>query len=219
MPTPERRLTILGGGGFRVPLVYGALLGADAPVTEVVLYDVDHGRLAAISRVLRAQAAGVRHAPRVSATTDLTGALTGASFVFSAIRVHGLAGRVIDERVAIGEGVLGQAAHPDRAEHETRTGERAGQIGGGRHPRRVPDPGRLRLQDPADRGEPAVVDVVQDHLGDRRIGAEQCAVHQRHPEPATAEDGQPSLRCRHGRPTSGRWWRWPGGPNAAPPVG
>ena len=41
------RLTILGGGGFRVPLVYGALLGdhAEGRVTEVTLHDLDAGRL------------------------------------------------------------------------------------------------------------------------------------------------------------------------------
>jgi 6-phospho-beta-glucosidase len=102
------RLTILGGGGFRVPLVYGALTGAASPITEVVLHDVDPARLAAIARVLAAQARDVPHAPRVTVTTDRTAALTGADFVFSAIRVHGLEGRVIDEQVALAEGVLGQ---------------------------------------------------------------------------------------------------------------
>jgi len=105
---PSKRLVILGGGGFRVPLVYGALLGTDSPIGEVVLYDVDPGRLRTIGRVLRAQAALVGHAPGISATTDLTEALTGADFVFSAIRVHGLEGRVIDGPVALGEGALGQ---------------------------------------------------------------------------------------------------------------
>ncbi|GIM95910.1 6-phospho-beta-glucosidase [Paractinoplanes toevensis] len=109
MPTTDRlQLTILGGGGFRVPLVYGALLGEDSPIGRVVLHDVDHGRLAAIRRVLAAQAGSVPNPPVVEATTDLTEALTGADFVFSAIRVEGLAGRVVDERVALGEGVLGQ---------------------------------------------------------------------------------------------------------------
>ncbi|WP_030443249.1 6-phospho-beta-glucosidase [Actinoplanes subtropicus] len=102
-----RRLTILGGGGFRVPLVHGQLLGPGSPISSVVLHDVSAARLAAISRVLAAQAGG-GVAPEVLVTTDLTEALTGADFVFSAIRVHGLAGRVIDERVALNEGVLGQ---------------------------------------------------------------------------------------------------------------
>ncbi|WP_149185077.1 6-phospho-beta-glucosidase [Streptomyces sp. TRM49041] len=104
------RLTILGGGGFRVPLVYRALLAdrGEGRVTRVVLHDVDAGRLAAIGRVLAEQAADVPDAPAVTATTDLDEALRGADFVFSAIRVGGLAGRAADERVALAEGVLGQ---------------------------------------------------------------------------------------------------------------
>ncbi|BCY12637.1 6-phospho-beta-glucosidase [Actinoplanes sp. L3-i22] len=98
------RLTILGGGGFRVPLVYKALLAdPERTITEVVLYDVDPGRLAAIGRVL----AALGDLP-VRITTDLDEALTGAAFVFSAIRVGGLRGRVVDERVALAAGVLGQ---------------------------------------------------------------------------------------------------------------
>ncbi|KQX50920.1 MULTISPECIES: 6-phospho-beta-glucosidase [unclassified Streptomyces] len=104
------KLTILGGGGFRVPLVYGALLGdhAEGRVTHVTLYDLDEGRLSAIARVLAEQGEGVPDAPVVTATTDLDEALRGADFVFSAIRVGGLEGRAADERIALAEGVLGQ---------------------------------------------------------------------------------------------------------------
>ncbi|MFC8273709.1 6-phospho-beta-glucosidase [Streptomyces sp. NPDC057271] len=104
------KLTILGGGGFRVPLVYGALLGdhAEGRVTRVTLHDLDGGRLSAIARVLAEQAAGVPDAPEVTATKDLDEALRGADFVFSAIRVGGLEGRAADERIALAEGVLGQ---------------------------------------------------------------------------------------------------------------
>ncbi|MFI5591830.1 6-phospho-beta-glucosidase [Amycolatopsis sp. NPDC051758] len=101
------RLVILGGGGFRVPLVHGALL-AGGDVTELVLHDVDAGRLAAIERVLAEQAAGTANAPRVRTTTDLAAALSDVDFVFSAIRVGGLRGRRLDEQVAHAEGVLGQ---------------------------------------------------------------------------------------------------------------
>ncbi|MFI8288533.1 6-phospho-beta-glucosidase [Streptomyces sp. NPDC085614] len=104
------KLTILGGGGFRVPLVYGALLGdhAEGRVTHVTLHDLDAGRLSAIARVLAEQGAGVPDAPVVTATTDLDEALRGSDFVFSAIRVGGLEGRAADERIALAEGVLGQ---------------------------------------------------------------------------------------------------------------
>lgn len=107
------KLAILGGGGFRVPLVYGALLSDthDRRVDEVALHDVDESRLATIGRVLaqlaQDQASSVPP-PRVVTTTDLDEALAGSDFVFSAIRVGGLAGRTCDERVALDLGLLGQ---------------------------------------------------------------------------------------------------------------
>lgn len=104
------RLTILGGGGFRVPLVYRALLAdrGEGRVTSVVLHDLDPARTAVIGRVLAEQAVSFPDAPKVTVTTDLDEALTGADFVFSAIRVGGLEGRAVDEREAFDAGVLGQ---------------------------------------------------------------------------------------------------------------
>ncbi|MFI6295013.1 6-phospho-beta-glucosidase [Nonomuraea sp. NPDC050790] len=104
------KLAVLGGGGFRVPLVYGALLRDQAKprVEEVVLHDVCEQRLAAIEHVLGQLAAGHERPPRVRVTTDLDSALADAGFVFSAIRVGGLAGRTADERVALEFGLLGQ---------------------------------------------------------------------------------------------------------------
>ncbi|MDX8146172.1 6-phospho-beta-glucosidase [Lentzea sp. BCCO 10_0061] len=104
------KLVILGGGGFRVPLVYRALLADRSPrrVTQVVLHDLDSVRLAAISGVLASLATDISDAPAVTTSTDLDEALRGADFVFSAIRVGGLDGRAADESVAAGCGVLGQ---------------------------------------------------------------------------------------------------------------
>jgi 6-phospho-beta-glucosidase len=104
------KLTVLGGGGFRVPLVYRALLAdhGKGRVTQITLHDLDPARIAAISRVLAAQAHDVADAPEVRVTTDFDDAVTGADFIFSAIRVGGLEGRAVDERVALEEGVLGQ---------------------------------------------------------------------------------------------------------------
>jgi len=104
------KLAILGGGGFRVPLVYGALLRdtSEQRVDRVSLYDVDEARLAAVGHVLAQMGDGDPGAPVVSATTDLDTALADADFVFSAIRVGGLAGRTNDERVALDLGLLGQ---------------------------------------------------------------------------------------------------------------
>ena len=104
------KLTLIGGGGFRVPLIYGALLraGRAVPVDELVLHDVDADRLERIMLVLEGQAA--EHGERLPfrATTDLDDAVEGADFVFAAVRVGRLEGRAVDEAVPLGLGVLGQ---------------------------------------------------------------------------------------------------------------
>src|ERR1035437_4695615 len=104
------KLTILGGGGFRVPQVFEAIAADDAAVRidELVLYDTDALRLGAIRAVVAQLEQKFPHAPRITATTDLDAALTGADFIFCAIRVGGALGRTSDERIALGLGVLGQ---------------------------------------------------------------------------------------------------------------
>jgi 6-phospho-beta-glucosidase len=103
------RVIILGGGGFRVSLIVRELTASGLPVSELVLYDTDAGRLTVIAAVLAAfSAAGERAAPPVTATSDLDPALRGADLIFSALRVGGLDGRVRDERDALALGVLGQ---------------------------------------------------------------------------------------------------------------
>ena len=93
------KLTIVGGGGFRVPLVYGALLARQDRLSfdEVVLHDVDAERLERVSAVLRGLADERGGGLPFRVTTDLGDAVEGADFVFCAIRVGQLEGRVIDE--------------------------------------------------------------------------------------------------------------------------
>jgi 6-phospho-beta-glucosidase len=107
------RVTILGGGGFRVPLIAHQLAASGLPVSQLVLYDTDPGRLAVIASVL----ASSRETPGrawpddalpVTTATDLDEALRGADVIFSALRPGGLDGRVSDERAALERGVLGQ---------------------------------------------------------------------------------------------------------------
>jgi 6-phospho-beta-glucosidase len=162
------RLTILGGGGFRVPLVYGALLTdrGEGRVTEVVLHDLDAGRLHAVARVLAEQASAAGDAPRVTATTDLDEALRGADFVFSAIRVGGLEGRADDERVALAEGVLGQeTVGAGGIAYGLRTVPVAVDIAR-RVARLAPDAWVINFTNPAG----LVTEAMSRHLGDRVIG-------------------------------------------------
>jgi len=74
----------------------------------VVLYDTDAARVERVVEVLAELARGRSQAPRVHVVPDLAEAVRGADFIFSAIRVGGLAGRTWDERAALQHGLLGQ---------------------------------------------------------------------------------------------------------------
>jgi 6-phospho-beta-glucosidase len=95
-------VAVLGGGGFRVPLIHGALLASSLNVDALVLHDVSTERLNVMSAVLAGDG------PPLDTTTNLDAALDGADLIFSALRVGGLAERVRDEQFALEHGVLGQ---------------------------------------------------------------------------------------------------------------
>ena len=159
------KLAIIGGGGFRVPLVYGALLDR-RPFDDVVLHDVDAERLDRIADVLEGQAA--LHGDRVPfrTTTDLDDALEGADFVFVAIRVGGLEGRTVDEGVPLGHGVLGQeTTGPGGICFALRTIPAMVDLAE-RTVRRAPAAWLVNFTNPAG----MVTEALQQVLGDRAIG-------------------------------------------------
>lgn len=107
------KLTVLGGGGVRMPAFVRAVLsnGADGPTDafdEISLFEPDPVRRQTTGRLAVEIAAYLGHAGAVRLTADPEEALSGASFVFSAIRVGGDQGRVIDEEVALQRGLVGQ---------------------------------------------------------------------------------------------------------------
>ncbi|WP_328293295.1 6-phospho-beta-glucosidase [Kineococcus sp. NBC_00420] len=104
------KLCILGGGGFRTPYVYQALLRDQGTprVEEVALYDTDQDRLDGMVLVLSQFAREFPDAPRLVPTTSLDQALAVSDFIFAAVRVGGLAARCCDERVALDLNVIGQ---------------------------------------------------------------------------------------------------------------
>lgn len=168
------KLTILGGGGFRVPLVYAAVLGQRSArgIREVALHDTDETRLSAIGHVLAGQAQrhtaepGSSAPPRVTPTTSLDDALEGADFVFSAIRVGGLEGRVVDERLALDLGLLGQeTTGPGGVGYGLRTVPVALAVAE-RVRRLAPDAWVINFTNPAG----LVTQAMQTVLGDRVVG-------------------------------------------------
>lgn len=104
------KIAIIGGGGFRTPLVYQALLDRRDTLSlgEIVLHDTDERRLSLMAAVVTALAAEHGTASHVRTTTDLVDAVSDADFVMCAIRVGGLEGRIVDEVVPLAEHIVGQ---------------------------------------------------------------------------------------------------------------
>src|ERR1700761_5785746 len=97
------QVTILGGGGFRVPLIARALASSGLDVSRLALYDTDAGRLDVMAGVLRGDPlTGPALGALVTTETQLDAALSGADVIFAALRPGGLDGRVGDERSALG---------------------------------------------------------------------------------------------------------------------
>jgi 6-phospho-beta-glucosidase len=105
-----RKVTIIGGGGVRAPLLIYGLAQAQARlgVTEVALFDIDPARTGTIARIGREIVKQLGGGFEVRVAPSLEDAAGGAEFIFSTIRVGGMAGRARDERIAIEHGLAGQ---------------------------------------------------------------------------------------------------------------
>ena len=160
------KLTIVGGGGFRVPQVFQAIAGGELAVTELCLHDVAAERLTVIRAVLDQLADRLPRPPRVTATLDLDEALRGADVVFSAMRIGGTDGRVRDEVTALDVGVLGQeTVGPGGLAYALRTLPHARALADRVH-RLAPEAWVINFTNPAG----VITEAMRAVLGDRVIG-------------------------------------------------
>ena len=104
------KLTVLGGGGVRGPLfVASALRRANIiHLDEICLMDIHGDRLEIMATISRQLGIMIDSPVRITHTADPVAALDGASYVVTAIRVGDEPGRVLDEKIALKHGVLGQ---------------------------------------------------------------------------------------------------------------
>lgn len=104
------KLSVIGGGGVRAPLFVAATLRrADRiGLREICLMDTDSDKLHLIGALARGVARRMGSTVQITSTSDPVAALTSAQFVVTTIRVGGDEGRVLDERIALRHGVLGQ---------------------------------------------------------------------------------------------------------------
>ena len=162
------KLTILGGGGFRTPFIWQALIRdqGEPRVDELALYDTSQSRMDTMVNIMRVQAQGFDHKPGIRTYTELEPALSGADFIFAAIREGGLQARCCDEHVALDLGLLGQeTTGPGGLAYAMRTVPVMLRMA--RMAARVcPDAYFLNFTNPAG----IITEALQSVLGDRVVG-------------------------------------------------
>ena len=104
------KVTLIGGGGARTPLLIHGLAQAQGilGIRELALYDVSRSSaelMAIMGReIVRANSADFE----ITVPESLEAAIQGAHFVLSSIRVGGIDARARDERIIIDHGMTGQ---------------------------------------------------------------------------------------------------------------
>jgi 6-phospho-beta-glucosidase len=105
------RMAYLGGGSTRAPGTMAAFIhnhGASFQGSEVVLIDLFPERLAIVERIARRMAEARGLDIRIRATTDRLAGLADVDAVLSSFRPGGFEARVLDERIPMKHGVIGQ---------------------------------------------------------------------------------------------------------------
>ena len=104
------KLTLIGGGGVRAPLFVTSALKREDLIHLDTLYLMDNNaeKLQVMGAISQEVARRMGSSVRIVATDDPEEALDGAKYVVTSIRVGNDMGRVLDERIALRHGVLGQ---------------------------------------------------------------------------------------------------------------
>jgi 6-phospho-beta-glucosidase len=104
------KLTYIGGGSTRAPGTVASLIvrGAAFNGSEIVLVDLEPGRLAIVERLAKRMAAIRDLDIRITATTDRVEGLRDADIVLASFRPGGFEARILDETIPLRHGVLGQ---------------------------------------------------------------------------------------------------------------
>jgi len=102
------KIAVIGGGSTYTPELIEGFLAPGLPVREVALVDPDEKRLAIVGGLAQRMTAAASEPFRVMLTADRAPALEGADVVITQLRVGGQAARILDERIPLGYGVVGQ---------------------------------------------------------------------------------------------------------------
>jgi 6-phospho-beta-glucosidase len=106
----EIKLAIIGAGSSYTPEIIEGLVREkhDLPVTKIALHDINRERLSIMTGFCRRYLKHMGHTVEITSTTDRLEAIEGARFIDVQIRVGGNAQRVLDEKLPLKYGVIGQ---------------------------------------------------------------------------------------------------------------
>ena len=104
------KIGVIGGAGVRTVIFINGLLKRykKLHIDEVVLYDIDLEKLGVIAKLCRRVVNREGCDLVVREVTDPVEAIRGMDYIVTTLRVGGDHSRVIDERVALDNGVIGQ---------------------------------------------------------------------------------------------------------------
>ena len=104
------KIAYIGGGSTRGAGTMASFIeqGANFAGSEIVLIDLDAGRLELICELARRMAAAKGADITVNATTDRRAGLDGCDAILTSYRPGGFEARVLDEKIPLAHGVIGQ---------------------------------------------------------------------------------------------------------------
>ena len=104
------KLCVLGGGSTYTPELMDGLIKKRDKIffDEVYLMDINEENLKVVSNFIRRMFKKHGLETKVVDTTDAEEAIEESDFVVTQIRVGGIRGRIIDEKVPLKYGVIGQ---------------------------------------------------------------------------------------------------------------
>ncbi len=104
------KISVIGGGSTYTPELVEGFIGKkdELSVRELVLMDVDQHRLKVVGGLVARMLRAGGLTTKLTWTTDLPEAIEGAQYVITQIRVGGIAMRILDEKIPLEFGVIGQ---------------------------------------------------------------------------------------------------------------
>lgn len=104
------KIVVIGGAGVRTVFFIKGLIARHEKlgINEVVLYDIDKEKLKIIGKLCKYVVVREKSKLLVETSEDIKEALKGASYIVTTLRVGNDHSRVVDEEIALKNGVIGQ---------------------------------------------------------------------------------------------------------------